>query len=67
MTENLSTEVIRMKDLLKEFSTCIYDMPETMMKYEHNRDGYTEAKSEFVKEYTEKAKQFHFNSPNRGF
>ena len=36
-------------------------------KYEHNRDGYTEAKSEFVKEYTEKAKQFHLNSPNRGF
>lgn len=25
-------------------------------KYEHNRDGYTEAKSEFIKKYTEKAK-----------
>lgn len=25
-------------------------------KYEHNRDGYTEAKSEFIKKYTDKAK-----------
>lgn len=25
-------------------------------EYEHNRDGYTEAKTEFVKRYTEKAK-----------
>lgn len=25
-------------------------------EYEHNRDGYTEAKSEFIKGYTEKAK-----------
>ena len=25
-------------------------------EYEHNRDGYTEAKTEFVKEYTKKAK-----------
>ena len=25
-------------------------------EYEHNRDGYTEAKTEFIKRYTEKAK-----------
>nr|MBP8868749.1 GrpB family protein [Enterocloster sp.] len=28
-------------------------------KYEHNRDAYTDAKSEFVKECTEKAKLDH--------
>jgi len=26
-------------------------------KYEHNRDGYTEAKSDFILKYTEKAKE----------
>ena len=30
-------------------------------KYEHNRDAYTNAKTEFVKEYTEKAKVFYGN------
>lgn len=25
--------------------------------YEHNRDGYTEAKTEFVKKYTGRARQ----------
>ena len=28
-------------------------------KYEHNRDAYTNAKTEFVKKYTEKAKAFY--------
>lgn len=28
-------------------------------KYEHNRDGYTEAKSDFVLKYTEKAKKIY--------
>lgn len=30
-------------------------------KYEHNRDGYTEAKSEFIKKYIEKAKLLYGN------
>ena len=30
-------------------------------KYEHNRDAYTNAKTEFVKKYTEKAKAFYGN------
>lgn len=30
---------------------------ELIKKYEHNRDGYTDAKSDFILKYTEKAKQ----------
>lgn len=30
-------------------------------EYEHNRDGYTNAKTEFVKKYTEKAKWIYGN------
>ena len=30
-------------------------------KYEYNRDGYTDAKSEFVQKYTEKAKLLYEN------
>ncbi len=30
-------------------------------EYEHNRDAYTNAKTEFVKKYTEKAKAFYGN------
>ncbi|MBR2403690.1 MAG: GrpB family protein [Lachnospiraceae bacterium] len=30
-------------------------------KYEHNRDGYTNAKTEFVKKYTEKARMLYGN------
>ncbi len=30
-------------------------------KYEHNRDAYTNAKTEFIKKYTEKAKVFYGN------
>ena len=30
-------------------------------KYEHNRDAYTNAKTEFVKEYTEKARMLYRN------
>ena len=30
-------------------------------KYEHNRDAYTNAKTEFVKKYTKKAKLFYGN------
>ncbi|MFW6238561.1 MAG: GrpB family protein, partial [Halanaerobiales bacterium] len=26
-------------------------------KYKHNRDGYTEAKSEFIKKWTQKARK----------
>ena len=28
-------------------------------KYEYNRDGYTDGKTEFVETYTEKAKQIY--------
>ena len=30
-------------------------------KYEHNRDAYTDAKTEFVKKYTEKARELYGN------
>ena len=30
-------------------------------KYEHNRDAYTNAKAELVKEYTEKARKLYGN------
>jgi len=30
-------------------------------KYEHNRDGYTNAKTEMVKQYTEKARILYRN------
>lgn len=30
---------------------------ELIKKYEHNRDGYTDAKSDFILKYTEKAKK----------
>ncbi|MBO7762604.1 MAG: GrpB family protein, partial [Clostridia bacterium] len=30
-------------------------------EYEHNRDAYTNAKTEFVKKYTEKAKSIYGN------
>lgn len=34
---------------------------ELWKEYEHNRDGYTDAKSEFVKKYTEKAREEYGN------
>lgn len=34
---------------------------ELWKEYEHNRDGYTDAKSEFVKKYTEKAREKYGN------
>lgn len=38
-------------------------------KYEHNRDGYTEAKSNFILKYTEKAKEKYGNrySPKKEY
>jgi GrpB-like predicted nucleotidyltransferase (UPF0157 family) len=32
---------------------------ELLLRYEHNRDGYTEAKSEFVLRYTEQARKIY--------
>ena len=32
-----------------------------LKEYEHNRDAYTNAKTEFVKKYTEKAKSIYGN------
>lgn len=40
-------------DIAKEYEKIKLDL---WKKYEHNRDGYTNAKTEFVYKYTEKAK-----------
>lgn len=39
---------------------------ELWKKYEHNRDAYTEAKSEFVRKYTEKAKAIYGRTNHEG-
>ena len=44
-------------DVAKEYEALKLDL---WKKYEHNRDGYTAAKAEFVKKYTELAKQEAF-------
>lgn len=45
-------------DAAKEYETLKRSL---WKKYEHNRDGYTDAKREFVQEYTEKAKLLYGN------
>ena len=48
------------RDYLIEHSDVAKEYEELKLKlwkkYEHNRDGYTNAKTEFVKRYTSKAK-----------
>ncbi len=44
----VASEYVRLKILLKE-------------KYEHDRDGYTQGKEEFVNKYSEKAKECYVN------
>lgn len=44
--------------IAKEYEKCKLSLWKT---YEHDRDGYTEAKSEFVSEYTRKAKEKYKN------
>jgi GrpB-like predicted nucleotidyltransferase (UPF0157 family) len=45
-------------DVAKEYETLKLKL---WKKYEHNRDAYTNAKTEFVKKYTEKAKVVYGN------
>jgi len=53
------------RDYLIEHSEIAKEYEELKLmlwkKYEHNRDAYTNAKTEFVKKYTEKAKAFYGN------
>jgi len=37
---------------------------ELIEQYEHDRDGYTEAKSDFILKYTEKAKEEYADKYN---
>ncbi len=41
-------------DVMKEYEKLKLSL---WKQYEHNRDGYTERKTDFVKEYTQKAKE----------
>lgn len=45
-------------DVAEEYETLKLSL---WKKYEHNRDEYTDAKSEFVQKYTEKAKLLYIN------
>lgn len=46
--------LIEHKNIAEEYGKLKLGLKE---KYEHNRDGYTEAKSDFIKKYTEMAKK----------
>ena len=50
--------LIEHSDVAKEYEDLKLDL---WKKYEHNRDAYTNAKTEFVKRYTEKAKVLYDN------
>ena len=50
--------LIEHSDVAKEYEDLKLNL---WKKYEHNRDAYTNAKTEFVKKYTEKAKVFYGN------
>ncbi|MBR2989115.1 MAG: GrpB family protein [Clostridia bacterium] len=53
------------RDYLNEFPDVAKEYEKLKLslwkKYEHNRDAYTNAKTDFVKKYTEKAKVFYGN------
>jgi GrpB-like predicted nucleotidyltransferase (UPF0157 family) len=49
------------KDVAKEYGKLKLSL---MEKYKHNRDGYTEAKSDFILKYTEKAKEDYADKYN---
>ena len=44
-----------LKELWQLFSIYLTEHQPYWKEYEHNRDGYTNAKTELVKKYTEKA------------
>ena len=50
--------LIEHSDVAKEYEALKLNL---WKKYEHNRDAYTNAKTEFVKKYTEKAKVLYGN------
>lgn len=50
--------LIEHKDIANEYANLKLRLLE---KYEHNRDGYTDAKSDFILKYTEKAKKQYIN------
>ena len=50
--------LIENSDVAKEYEDLKLNL---WKKYEHNRDAYTNAKTEFVKKYTEKAKVLYGN------
>lgn len=50
--------LIEQPDIAKEYEKLKLSL---WKEYEHNRDAYTNAKTEFVKKYTEKAKAFYGN------
>ena len=50
--------LIEFPDIAKEYEKLKLSL---WKEYEHNRDAYTNAKTEFVKKYTEKAKAFYGN------
>ena len=50
--------LIEFPDIAKEYEKLKLSL---WKEYEHNRDAYTNAKTEFVRKYTEKAKAFYGN------
>ena len=50
--------LIEFPDIAKEYEKLKLSL---WKEYEHNRDDYTNAKTEFVQKYTEKAKAFYSN------
>lgn len=50
--------LIEFPDIAKEYEKLKISL---WKEYEHNRDAYTNAKTEFVKKYTEKAKSIYGN------
>ena len=50
--------LIEHSDVAKQYEVLKLNL---WKEYEHNRDAYTNAKTEFVQKYTEKAKAFYGN------
>ena len=46
--------LIKHKDIADEYGKLKLSL---LKKYKHNRDGYTEQKTQFIQEYTEKARK----------
>ena len=51
------------RDYLQEYPAVAKDYEKLKLslwkKYEHNRDAYTEAKTDFIKNYTDEAKKLY--------